>query len=245
LAEIGALGVRRWNFPTDDPWNPAHRAPWYLENLPLYDHVFTPRRANLADFQAAGCARVSYLPFAYAPEIHFPEPAGDETERARLAADVLFVGGGDADRLPPVTALIQAGFRVALYGGYWNRHAATRSAHRGMADPPLVRKATSAARIVLALVREANRDGHAMRSFEAPAMGACLLAQETAEHREILGDTVAYFRTIPELIEQARTLLQDENRRTRLAAAARARITAGGNTYADRWQQIFTTALRP
>src|SRR5262245_13227746 len=48
---IGKLGTRRFNFLTDDPWNPAHRAPWFMRALPFYDHVFSPRRANLTDLR--------------------------------------------------------------------------------------------------------------------------------------------------------------------------------------------------
>src|SRR5262249_24597572 len=66
LREIGDLGVIRCNYLTDDPWNPAHRAPWFLRALPLYDHVFSPRRSNIGDLRKHGCPAVSYLPFAYA-----------------------------------------------------------------------------------------------------------------------------------------------------------------------------------
>src|SRR5438552_17917359 len=32
LAKIGALGIVRMNFLTDDPWNPVHYAGWFLES---------------------------------------------------------------------------------------------------------------------------------------------------------------------------------------------------------------------
>src|SRR4051794_7885885 len=31
LSEIGRRGVRRVNYLTDDPWNPAHHCRWFLE----------------------------------------------------------------------------------------------------------------------------------------------------------------------------------------------------------------------
>jgi spore maturation protein CgeB len=74
IEAIGKLGTRRFNFLTDDPWNPAHRALWFMYALPLYDHIFSPRRANLGDLRRLGRRQVSYLPFAYAPEAHFAEP---------------------------------------------------------------------------------------------------------------------------------------------------------------------------
>jgi len=236
LMAIGGLGIARLSYLTDDPWNPAHRAAWFLRALPHYDHVFSPRQSNLDMLRAHGCCEVSYLPFAYAPSQHYAESVQPE-EQARLACDVIFVGGADRDRLPLVAALISAGLRVALYGAYWDRYSETRRYHRGHADPQTLRKATGAAKIALCLVRRANRDGHVMRSFEIPAIGACMLVEDTAEHREIFGpdgESVTYFRSTPEMIERARWLLDRPAERQRLAAAARAHIVAGGQAYKDR-----------
>jgi spore maturation protein CgeB len=84
-----------------------------------------------------------------------------------------------------------------------------------------------------------------MRTFEAAAMGGCLLIEDTAEHREIFGrdgDAVVYFRSIPEMVGRAKSLLQHDADRYRLASAAHARVTQGGNTYADRLQRIIEVA---
>jgi spore maturation protein CgeB len=237
LEAAGTAGITRMNFLTDDPWNPNHAAKWFMRALPLYDVVFTPRRANIEDLRRLGCPSVEYLPFAYDSSMHFPDPPATADEARRYAADVFFAGGADAERVHWIAALIRAGVDVALYGGYWGRNAETRSHARGHAPLEVIRKAAGGARISLCLVRRANRDGHAMRTYELAAMGACLLAEETAEHREILGaEGVAalYFRTIPEMIDKTRLLLRDEPLRNRLAAAARTRIAGAPNTYSDR-----------
>src|SRR5271166_2899565 len=36
LQAIGRLGIRRLNYLTDDPWNPHHRAPWFMRSLSHY-----------------------------------------------------------------------------------------------------------------------------------------------------------------------------------------------------------------
>jgi hypothetical protein len=236
LIAIQDLGVARLNYLTDNPWNPAMRAAFFLHALPHYDHVFSPRQANLDALHAHGCRDVSYLPFAYAPSQHFFEPVQPAEEFA-LASDVIFVGGADHDRLPLLTALIQAGLRVALYGAYWNRCPEVAHHYRGQADPQTVRQATAAAKIALCLVRRANRDGHVMRSFEIPAIGACMLVEDTEEHREIFGpegECVVYFGSITQMIEKSRWLLDRPCERQRLSTAAHARITSGGHTYTDR-----------
>ena len=241
LSAIGELGIPRLNYLTDDPWNPAHRAAWFLEALPAYDRVCSPRRSNLADLRQLGCPQIEYLPFAYAPEVHFPE-APPDTEAGRFAADVVFLGGADRDRVPIMTALIRAGIRPALWGGYWDRHAETRAYARGHADPRVVRQAIAGAKLALCLVRRANRDGHAMRSYEVPAMGACMLADDTGEHREIFGEdgqAVVYFRTIGEMVERANWLTANAAQRERLARSAHSLIVNGQNTYRDRLLTIL------
>jgi hypothetical protein len=244
IEEIRGLGVKCVNYLTDDPWNPIHRAPWFMEALPRYDAVFSPRRSNMSDLVAAGCRKVEYLPFAYAPQIHFPENLS-ESEMRRLESDVVFAGGGDADRVPYIGALRNAGFRIALYGGYWDRFSDTRGLSRGLADPGEIRKAMGAAKVGLCLVRRRNRDGHSMRSFEVPACGTCALAERTAEHEEIFGrdgETVRYFDNVPEMIEIAKYLVANEGPRKRLAAAARARLADGGHTYEDRLRLVLQSA---
>jgi spore maturation protein CgeB len=243
LAAIGELGVKRLNYLTDDPWNPAHRSNWVLQALPHYDHVFSPRQSNLAALRDHGCHGVSYLPFAYAPSKHLGNPAAEDGD---ASSDIIFAGGADRDRVPPIAALIAAGFRLALYGGYWKRYPETRPYDRGQADLATLRRAVAHAKIALCLVRRANRDGHVMRTFELPAMGACMLTEDTAEHREIFGtegEAVLYFGSISEMIEKARWLVTHGAERKKLAANAHASITGGRNTYRDRLATMLNLSL--
>ena len=237
VLELRAQKARVVNFLTDDPWNRAHYAKWFLRALPAYDCVYSPRRANMDDLKNAGCARVEYLPFAYNPQMHFRAEDADGLE-----CDVLFAGGADADRIPYAEALIRAGFNVRLYGGYWERNAVTRAHAHGHADMTTLRRAVRGARVCLGLVRRANRDGHVMRSFELPAMGGCLLMEDTPDHREMFGasgDAALYFQTIEDMVTQTRWLLAHAAERARMADAAHERITRNANTYADRLKMML------
>jgi hypothetical protein len=166
IKRLRELGIKVINYSTDDPWNPAQRADWFLSALSAYDAVFTPRTANLDDFRHIGVRSVHYLPFAYDPDVHRPWP---ENAPAGPPCEVLFVGGCDSDRLPLITSLIDSGINVALFGGYWNRFAKTSHCWRGIVDQDTIRAASAATKICLCLVRRANRDGNTMRSFEAPS----------------------------------------------------------------------------
>ena len=245
LEAIGKVGTQRLNFLTDDPWNPSHKAPWFMSALPHYDHVFSPRRANLGDLRLLGCRRVSYLQFAYAPEMHFAEPPTTDSEKERFAADAIFAGGADPDRIRYIVALTKAGLNVALYGGYWTRFLETKPYGRGHADPQTLRKAIGGAKIALCLVRQANRDGHSMRTFEVPAIGGAMLVEDTEEHREIFGEegeAVIYFNNIDQLIEKARWLKGSVEECRRLASASYELIVNGKHTYKDRLISMLFTA---
>ncbi len=239
ILALREMNVRCANFLTDDPWNPAHRAAWFFEALPHYDFVFSPRRANLEDLHSLRCASVHYLPFAYAPEVHFPEPVTD-VEQNQLESDVMFAGGADADRVPYFEALREAGLRVILYGHDWQKHSKLASWFRGHADPATLRKAVASAKVCLCLVRHANRDGHAMRSYEVPAMDGVSLAEATNDHNEIFGEEGAlYFRDIPEMITKAEWLVAHQAEARQMAERAHSRITKGANTYRNRLETIL------
>jgi spore maturation protein CgeB len=157
---------------------------------------------------------------------------------------VIFAAAADRDRIPYITALLEGGYRLGLFGVFWDRFPATRGRAGEWLPPERLRPAVAASRTALCLVRRANRDGHVMRTYELAAMRACILAEDTAEHREILGDTVSYFRTPADLSALVAALLPDDAARERSAAAAHARITGGANTYADRLRSILS-AIAP
>lgn len=234
LLSLRQRNIRTLNYLTDDLWNPSQRAEWFLRAVSGYDVVFTPRRANMDDLRNVGCAYVEFLPFAYNPLAHFPD--GDAND-SLLACDVLFAGGADAERVPYFAALIQAGMKVHLYGGYWERYAETRAAARGHVDLPTLRRAVRNARICLNLVRRANRDDNVMRSFEIPAMCGCMLTEDSATHRALFGtegEAALYFQTMDDMVKKAQWLLEHPAERERMARVAHALIAAGQHTYRDR-----------
>jgi spore maturation protein CgeB len=239
IEKLRRCGVKVVNYSTDDPWNPVLRAPWFLSALPAYDVIFTPRLANVNDFRQSGVSAVHYLPFAYDPDVHHPPIAA---EQHGAPSDVLFVGGCDAERLPLISAIADAGLSLALFGRYWNSHAKTRPFWRGVADQSTIRAASSDAAICLCLVRRANRDYHVMRSFEAAAIGGCILAEDTPDHRELFGpegQAALYFGDIPNLVRQARTLKADAGLRERLSIGLRDRMSARKDTYTDRLAEML------
>jgi len=239
LKSLRAMGVVCINYSTDDPWNPSLGAGWHLRALLYFHHIFTPRRANIEQFRQIGCADVSYLPFGY-DEWLFSPP--DRTAGTPVH-DVMFVGGADRDRVAFVTEFMRHGPPICLVGGFWERYRETRPFTIGLKPPEDLRLLTAAAKVNLCLVRRANRDGHVMRSFEIAAIGGCMLAEDTTEHREIFGangETVVYFSTPEEAADRAVALIADPVGRARLSSAIRKRIASGGHTYRDRLSSMLS-----
>lgn len=233
LLKLRRSGVLTANYSTDDPWNASHKSRWHLEALQCYDFIFTTRKANIADFAALGCKSVHYMPFAYDPQFisSHPSPA------PRDAFDVLFVGGADRDRAKFMREYLCYGPGPTLVGGYWHRYSGLASYAKGIMDPAEISALTKSARVNVCLVRRANRDGHVMRTFEIAAIGGCMLAEDTAEHRDIFGcdgECVRYFRTPKELAAAARDLIADERERARLSRRVQELVLSGRHSYEDR-----------
>ena len=245
LEQIGKLGIWRMNYLTDDPWNPAHRAPWFMKAMPFYDHIFTPRKANINDLMKHGCRRVSYLPFAYAPRKHFKELPAASKDNAGFGHDVIFAGAADKNRISYISSIIRAGFKLGLYGIYWERYPLTKQYASGEVDVETFRKAINGSRIALGLVRRANRDGNAMRTFEIPAIGTCMLTEDTREHRDIFGkdgENVLYFKNEDEMIKKIKFLLNNPIKREQLADNAHNLIVKGSHAYRDRLLTMLNEA---
>jgi hypothetical protein len=247
LVQLRSWGTLTANFLTDDPWNKHHHSPWFMRALPHYKHVFTPRRANMPELERLSGPTVHYLPFAYAPEIHFPPKQLKGQERLTWASEVLFIGGADEERAEIMRSIAANGHRLDLWGGYWDRMPEFKAVARGHAGPEEFRSLVASAGVNLCLVRRANRDGHSMRSYELAAVGGCLAVEDTNEHREIFGndgDCVRFFASPGELNQVICDLLANAAERERLAAAVNTRIVEHGrNSYSARLESICGTCL--
>jgi spore maturation protein CgeB len=94
--------------------------------------------------------------------------------------------------------------------------------------------------------RKANRDGHAMGSFELPSMGACLLVENTEEHRALYGlegYAVFYYNLVEEMIQKAKMLRSNPTLTLKLRENVRGLITSGKNTYKDRLLTMIKSVI--
>lgn len=232
-------------YALDDPFNALHRTHRFIAGIPKYDVYASVRRTNLADLNAAGARRTAQVLCGYDPALHFPEaPAGPE-ERTRFTSDVVFAGGADRDRYPLLRRLAgEPDLALRLYGGFWDRNPHLRPLHRGFAYGRDYRLAIGGAKVSLCLVRQANRDGHVMRTFEIPACGGFLLADRTGEHAELFAEDreAVFYSGEVELLDKLRFYLTRDSERNRIARAGYDRITSGANTWRDRLGELLAHA---
>jgi len=233
------------NFATDDPFNRQNSSSDILSGIPLYDLYVTPRRAVIEDLKRAGAQRVAFVRFGYDPLLHHPERPMSAEETARWTSDVIFAGGGDPDRYPYFRALVErGGINLHLYGGYWDKDQVLQPYWRGYARGRDYRLALGCSRIAICLVRQANRDGHVMRSFEIAACGAFLLAERTRDHLELFEEDreAAFFSSLEEMVDKVEFYLKYETNRRAIAEAGYRRVCLSGNTYRDRVFEILSAA---
>lgn len=238
--ETGALIV---NYATDDPFNERTSSRDLREAISLYDVYACTKKATMEDVARAGCPNVQYVRFGYHPSVHFVETPATAEEQKRFAADIAFVGEGDADRVPFFRALMKAipNLNLALYGGLWELSPVLRRYYRGTVRGREFRLALGGAKIAVNLVRVQNRDDHVMRTFEGPACGAFMLSERTEEHLALFaeGREAAYFESPQELVEKARYYLANDSDRERIRKAGYRKTIAGSHTYRDRLMQIL------
>ena len=230
-------GGRVVNYLTDDPWNRIHRRRCFINNLALYDHIFSTKDELRIRLEKAGTPTTSWLPFAYDPALH-----RQPTHRADDGADVLFVGTGALERLAWLRSLDKLqGIKKRIHGNNWEKIPTPGWERREAVVGEEYCKALGSAKIVLGLLRQGNGDLSTDRSYEIGAIGACGLYQDTTEHRNLLPDypDVGFFNDPSELVANVVTILRSPELQDELRTSGSLALRRPENTYAARLGEIL------
>jgi len=205
------LSIDTWQSPRD-----------YLDAI-AYDFVFAAQREFVPRLRAMGARRVSWLPLACNPAVHYKASVSK-------SADISFAGSIalpiHQERHKLLTRL-QSEFAVAaqtsLYGHGLNKLCCSAK---------------------LTFNHSAVRDLN-MRVFEALAMGVPLLTNREAEANGLLelfrdGEHLIVYNDGDDLVSKARAYLDNDAARVAIASAGRAEVLAK-HTYRHRVESILAT----
>jgi spore maturation protein CgeB len=221
------------SYHNDNPFGLLqHRRFWrlFLSNIPQYDVHFVFRSSNLSEFTAAGARAVHLLRAYFIPELHRPLNLAEQ-DRGRYGCEAVFVGHYENDqRVAHLSALVQAGIQLRLFGGGWKTLKNLGDLPKEFWSVTSVEgldyvKALNGSIMCLNFLSTLNRDSYTIRCFEIPACGRVLLSQRTDDLRSLFEEDyeAVFFSSPEELVAKALELRADPERAMRIASAGRAR----------------------
>lgn len=227
-------------------YNPDHPFEFYsrgtgnaniAQSLPEYELFMTFSRhiANQLS-EKYPSLQTCVVPFGHAVDEDIYRTLDDVDEINRIC----FIGTPDLHRVSLLSSLLRAGLKVDIYGPDWGGKSASLLKGAYFHGPVFgleFYRTLRRYRVQLNFLRPHNLHSHNMRSFEAPACGAIMLAEDSIEHREFFqsGEEAFYFSCEEELVEISRWLLamsMDEAKGVR--EKARARSVNERYSYSDR-----------
>jgi len=231
VSRLRALAPLVVNMNLDNPFVGRDGGRWRLfrQALPAYDLFVSPRRSSAEAAVRAGARRVLLTDFAADELAHRPISLSDE-DRARFAADVVFVGNWMPERGPFMARLAERGVPLRIYGPRWEkapefeRLKPNISAATFMGDD--YAKSLQGAKIAIGLLSKGNEDLHTTRSLEIPAMGVLLCAERTSEHLAMYEDgrEAVFWDNADDCADVCLDLLKTPDRIVEIAAAGRRRV---------------------
>jgi spore maturation protein CgeB len=195
LAEIshGRPAPMLVSYSLDDMGRKTNQSRQYLEAIPIFDLHVTTKSYNVNELLAMGARDVLFVNNAYCPLTHRPQQVNSE-DRARLGGPVGFIGAFERERAEAIWFLVTSGVPVRVWGEGWGRGWKKWEAshqHPGlMIEDGAVfgqeyAKAICSFDVNLAFLCKKNRDLQTTRSVEIPACGGLMLAERTAEHKQL------------------------------------------------------------
>jgi hypothetical protein len=227
----------------DDSTQKINRTKIFSRSEEYYDIHFTTREVNVREIQERTKKPVVKMQFAFDPDWHFRRVPSDIGNTQFWLG---FIGHYRKDRehlISLVSDIYKKKF--CLVGKKWERfeEIARNSSLLPAAFGPAFSEIVANAPLQLGLLNSENRDEHTARSFEIPASGGLLLAEDTPEHRSIFKgeDTALFFNSTSELLQQIDWVIANPVEARKIANAGYELIINGNNTWTDRASEILAT----
>ncbi len=224
------------NYNIDDPFGVRDeaRSKAYRQSVPFYDLCVVVRTENVGEAKRLGAKDVLHVYRSSDEVTHAPRVLSD-ADKAHWRADVLFLGTWFPERGPFLLELVKLGVPLTIRGANWNKAPewpALQSYWKGgQLKGDEYAKAIQCAKVNLGLLSKGNRDLHTTRSLEIPALGGLLCADRTPEHlgMYVEGEEALFWSGAEECARVSVRALENDERRSQIAAAGHARSVANGN----------------
>lgn len=231
-------------FNPDHPWEFFSRGsgnPFISQSIDKFDHYLTySRHIALQMGMRFPRLHTSVVPFGHGISNELYSRVDNPVESIRAC----FVGNPDKKRASKISLLAAHGISIDVYGHGWDNIlcSSPRITICGPVTGLKMYEVFRKYRVQLNFLRPHNFNSHNMRTFEIPASGGIMLAEDTDEHSEFLrpGIEAFYFNSDHELIRQCETLLDMSTRdATAIRTAARRRSIEEPYSYRSRAEQVI------
>lgn len=242
LKEQGAKVV---HYNTDDLYGTEEYFWLHRRGLRHYDVTLTTNRFNVAEIRERFGRAVFRVGMGYDHRIHVA-PTQPVAGATTGGPDLIFVGHYEPHTEDFVAAAVEAGLRVDVFGSQWNRARRPQFRRVQRLGQDEYADRIRGAKLALCSLSRRNRNESTGRTFEIPALGGCLLAEDTAEHRWLFraGREAFLFRNPDDLVTQCRAALAQPGARDAVAAAGTARCGELGLSWLDHLRREWNLCAR-
>ena len=239
LRTLRERGITLVNYNADHPFEHFSRGSGnrnVSRSIPQFHlHLTYSERIARSLRERYPSVRVAVVAFGHDIEDSLYKRISGEEEIAR----VCFLGNPDTNRARWINQVVAGGIPVDVFGYRWDRFLKPTPLLRlnGQANGLDMLRTLRRYRVQLNFFRPHNADSHNMRTFEVPACGGIMLAEDSTEHRAFFehGREAFFFKSSRDLIEICRMLLtMPREEADAIRAAARSRCVRSGYSYRHR-----------
>jgi len=217
----------------------TYQKSFFLQTLCLYDYVITTKNNDIDIYKEYQTQKIIFS-YQGIDEMNL----GDynlSTEEQFLKSEVVFIGDYRKERARSLKFLIKNNIPLKIFGFNWNKDNFFRSLNIKPVMDDKYYKALNNSKIALCFLNQQVGDTYTTRSFEIPASGTLLLAEETEDHKNLFKENkeAIFFSNDNDLLKKINYYLINHKERKEIAKCGKDRIKKYNFTWKSNLEKIF------